>query len=69
MQLWEDLGNWCLVLRKKAHVYVSQHYKWDSDNHQEVNVAIVKDLIGDHGAFLWDSVDEQVSHAYTLNCV
>lgn len=54
------------MLRKKAHVYVSQCYKWDPDNCQEVNVAITKDLLADCSAFLWDGLDEQVSHLCTL---
>jgi len=62
MQLWEDLGNWCSLLRKKACVYVTQRYKWDPNNRQEVNIAIAKDLLGDRGAFLRDGVDEQVSY-------
>ena len=62
VQLWEDLGNWHSSLRKKAHMYVTQHYKWDPNNHWEVNFAIVKDLLGDCGGFLRDGVDKQVSH-------
>ena len=33
VQLWEDLGNWCSLLRKKAHTYMTQRYKWDPNNH------------------------------------
>ena len=62
LQLWEDLGNWHSSLRKKARMYVTQRYKWDPNNRQEVNTAIAKDLLGDCRAFLRDSIDEQVSH-------
>lgn len=67
-QLWEDIGNWCSALRKKACVFVSQQYQWDPENHQEVNATIAKDLLGDHGAFLRNSVDEQVrvAHAFIV---
>ncbi|KAI5994951.1 hypothetical protein EDC04DRAFT_2613083 [Pisolithus marmoratus] len=58
--LWESLGNWHLALRKKAHIYVTQHYKWDPENCCEVNLGIVKDLLGDHGAFLRDGIDENL---------
>ncbi|KAI5990612.1 hypothetical protein EDD15DRAFT_2369688 [Pisolithus albus] len=47
--LWEDLGNWHSSLRKKAHVYMSQHYKWDPDNCREENIGIAKGLLGDVG--------------------
>ncbi|KAI6032440.1 hypothetical protein EDC04DRAFT_2898154 [Pisolithus marmoratus] len=56
--LWESLGNWRLALRKKAHIYVTQYYKWNPENHHEVNSGIVKDLFGDCGAFLRDGIDE-----------
>ena len=69
MQLWKALGNWRSALRKKARVYVSQRYKWDPDNHREVNIAIANDLLGDRGAFLRDGVDGQVSRVCALSCV
>ncbi|KAI5994384.1 hypothetical protein EDD15DRAFT_2366466 [Pisolithus albus] len=47
--LWESLGNWHSALRKKARIYVTQRYKWDPENHREVNSSIVKDLLGDCG--------------------
>ncbi|KAI6028250.1 hypothetical protein EDC04DRAFT_2899001 [Pisolithus marmoratus] len=62
--LWESLGNWHLALRKKAHTYVTQCYKWDPENCHEVNLGIVKDLLGDRGAFLRDGIDE---NGYTNN--
>ena len=62
VQLWEDLGNWRSSLRKKARIYVTQRYKWDTNNRREVNTVIAKDLLGDRGAFLRDGVDEQVWH-------
>ncbi|KIK15828.1 hypothetical protein PISMIDRAFT_114569, partial [Pisolithus microcarpus 441] len=55
--LWEDLSNWHLSLRKKAHMYMTQCYNWDPQNHHKVNSGIAKDL-GDHGVFLRDGVDE-----------
>ncbi|KAI6111918.1 hypothetical protein EDD16DRAFT_1516020 [Pisolithus croceorrhizus] len=58
--LWESLGNWHLALRKKAHIYVTQHYKWDPENHREVNSSIMKDLLGDCGVFLRDGIDENL---------
>ena len=67
MQIWEALRNWRSALRKKACVYMSQRYKWDPDNRREVNAAIAKDLLGDRGAFLWDGVDEEVSHECAFN--
>ena len=66
IQLWKDLGNWHSSLRKKAHTYITQCYKWDPNNNHKVNIAIVKDLLGDHRVFLRDGVDEQVRHMCTL---
>ncbi|KAI5997056.1 hypothetical protein EDD15DRAFT_2194735 [Pisolithus albus] len=62
--LWESLGNWCSALRKKARIYVTQRYKWDPENHREVNSSIAKDLLGDRGVFLRDGIDE---NGYTNN--
>ncbi|KAL4075017.1 hypothetical protein V8B97DRAFT_1916227 [Scleroderma yunnanense] len=31
-ELWKDLGDWHSALRKKVHVFVSQHYQWDLNN-------------------------------------
>ncbi|KAF8548218.1 hypothetical protein OG21DRAFT_1489571 [Imleria badia] len=58
--LWEDLGNWCSVLRKKAHMYVTQHYKWDPENHCKVNSEIAKGLLGAQGVFLRNGVDDNI---------
>ena len=69
VQLWKDLGNWRSSLRKKAHTYVTQRYKWDPNNCREVNIAIAKDLLGDRRAFLRDGVDEQVRHTYTFTLI
>ncbi|KAI6009998.1 hypothetical protein EDC04DRAFT_2610404 [Pisolithus marmoratus] len=65
--LWESLGNWHLALRKKAHVYVSQHYKWDPKNCHEVNSGIMKDLLVDCGVFLRDGIDENISNSSSLS--
>ncbi|KAL4072555.1 hypothetical protein V8B97DRAFT_2023340 [Scleroderma yunnanense] len=46
-KLWEDLGNWHLALRKKACIFVSQHYH------------IAKGLLGDCRAFLRHGIDEE----------
>ncbi|KAL4063632.1 hypothetical protein V8B97DRAFT_2026304 [Scleroderma yunnanense] len=46
-KLWKDLGNWHSALRKKACVFVSQHYH------------IAKGLLGDHGVFLRHGIDEE----------
>ncbi|KAI5988017.1 hypothetical protein EDD15DRAFT_2371715 [Pisolithus albus] len=62
--LWESLGNWHSALRKKACIYVTQRYKWDPENHHEVNSSIAKDLLGDRGVFLRDGIDE---NGYTNN--
>ncbi|KAI6097773.1 hypothetical protein EV401DRAFT_1895390 [Pisolithus croceorrhizus] len=64
--LWESLGNWYSALRKKAHIYVTQHYKWDPENCHEVHLSITKDLLGDCGAFLRDGIDENMD-GYTNN--
>ena len=69
IQLLEDLDNWHSSLRKKARTYVTQHYKWDPNNCCEVNIAIAKDLLGDHEVFLRDSVDEQVRHTYMFTLI
>ena len=69
IQLWEDLGNWRSALRKKARVQVSQHYKWDTENHCDVNIRIAEDLLGDRGAFLRNGIDEDVSCIYTYMCL
>ncbi|KAI6035904.1 hypothetical protein PISMIDRAFT_113035, partial [Pisolithus microcarpus 441] len=64
----ESLGNWCSALRKKACIYVTQRYKWDPENCHEVNSSITKDLLGDHGVFLRDGIDENMNcQGYTNN--
>ena len=50
-------------------MHVSQHYKWDPENHHNVNFGIAKDLLGDHGMFLRNGIDEEVSHVYTCPCL
>ncbi|KAI6024755.1 hypothetical protein PISMIDRAFT_99306 [Pisolithus microcarpus 441] len=63
-----SLGNWHSALRKKAHIYVTQCYKWDPENYHEVNLSIMKDLLGDCGAFLRDGIDENMNcQGYTNN--
>ena len=44
-QLWEDLGNLCSVLKKKACTYVCERYKWDPQNHCQVNANIARQLL------------------------
>ncbi|KAF8546902.1 hypothetical protein OG21DRAFT_1527525 [Imleria badia] len=62
---WEDLRSWHSVLRKKACIYITQCYKWDTDNHHQVNSDIVKELLGGNGAFLRNGIDE-VEHMNNL---
>lgn len=60
LQLWEDHGNWCSALKKKAHNIIRDHYKWDPQNHCPVNAEIAKNLL-DRGNFLKHGVDVEVS--------
>ncbi|KAI6095943.1 hypothetical protein EDD16DRAFT_1528333 [Pisolithus croceorrhizus] len=57
--LWEDLGNWCSGLRKKAHSFVAQHYQWDPENHCEQNIKIARHLLGNGSLFLKNGVDDE----------
>ncbi|KAF8547660.1 hypothetical protein OG21DRAFT_1526998 [Imleria badia] len=50
-KLWEDLGNWCSALRKKAQTWVAQHYQWDPEHCCEQNIEIAKQLLGGSGLF------------------
>ena len=52
--------NWYSLLRKKAHLFIAQHYQWDPNNHHEKNIMIVKQLLGDSGLFLKDGIDDEV---------
>ncbi|KIM67377.1 hypothetical protein SCLCIDRAFT_108122 [Scleroderma citrinum Foug A] len=53
-----DLSNWCSALKKKAHMYVCEHYKWDPQNCCQVNANIARELL-EHGNFLKHGVDEE----------
>ena len=59
-QLWEDLGNLCSVLKKKACTYICECYKWDPQNHCQVNANIARQLL-ECGNFVKHGVDEEVS--------
>ncbi|KAI6125160.1 hypothetical protein EV401DRAFT_2068410 [Pisolithus croceorrhizus] len=63
--LWEDLGNWCSGLRKKACSFVAQHYQWDPENRCEQNIEIARCLLGNGGLFLKNGVDDE-GHANNL---
>ena len=59
-QLWEDIGNWCSALKKKAHIFIHERYGWDPQNRCVINANIAKMLL-DQGAFLKHGMDEEVS--------
>ena len=59
-QLWEDIGNWHSALKKKACIFIREHYGWDPQNRCVVNADITKTLL-DRGAFLKHGMDEEVS--------
>ncbi|KAI5996707.1 hypothetical protein EDD15DRAFT_2364815 [Pisolithus albus] len=63
--LWEDLGNWCPGLWKKACLFVAQCYQWDPENHWEQNIEIARHLLGNGGLFLKNGVDDE-GHANNL---
>ncbi|KAI6161677.1 hypothetical protein EDD17DRAFT_1508795 [Pisolithus thermaeus] len=63
--LWEDLGNWCSGLRKKARSFVAQCYQWDPENHCEQNIEIARHLLGNGSLFLKNGVDDE-GHANNL---
>ncbi|KAI6030144.1 hypothetical protein EDC04DRAFT_2898662 [Pisolithus marmoratus] len=54
----EDLRNWHSSLKKKAHFFVCDHYKWDPQNCCNVNAGITRKLL-ECGDFLKDGVDEE----------
>ncbi|KAI6041969.1 hypothetical protein EDC04DRAFT_2892470 [Pisolithus marmoratus] len=56
--LWEDLGNWCSSLKKKACFFVHEHYEWGAQNHCDVNAGIARQLL-EHSNFLKDGFDEE----------
>ncbi|KAF8452140.1 hypothetical protein L210DRAFT_933756 [Boletus edulis BED1] len=58
-QLWEDLGNWCSALRKKACTFIAQRYQGDPENHCEANIEIAKHLLDNGSLFLKDGVDNK----------
>ena len=59
-QLWENLGNWCSILKKKAQNYVREHYQWDSQTHCSMNANMAKTLLKCR-TFLKHGQDEDVS--------
>ncbi|KAI6008023.1 hypothetical protein EDC04DRAFT_2907381 [Pisolithus marmoratus] len=54
--LWEDHGNWCSALKKKACMFIHDHYEWDPQNHCPINAKLAKSLL-EHGKFLRHGVD------------
>ena len=65
-KLWEDLGNWCSALKKKARTLVREHYKWDAQNCHQVNADLARDLL-ECGNFLKSGADEEVSGKLRIN--
>lgn len=62
--MWEDLGNWRSMLRKKARTFVTQRYQWDSENRRERNIEIARGLLGNGGSFMKDGSDAEVSRFF-----
>ncbi|KAI6039189.1 hypothetical protein EDC04DRAFT_3141040 [Pisolithus marmoratus] len=56
--LWEDHGNWCSALKKKARTFIHEHYEWDPQNCRPINAKLAKSLL-DHGNFLRHGVDAE----------
>ena len=59
-QLWENIGNWCSALKKKAHTYIRERYTWDVENRRQVNADIARGLL-ERGNFLKHGMGEVVS--------
>ena len=53
---------WCSTLKSKARDTVPCFYKLGNQFSSEENLAIAQDLIKG-SLFVWDGVDEEVSHA------
>ncbi|KAI6038073.1 hypothetical protein EDC04DRAFT_2604353 [Pisolithus marmoratus] len=60
--LLEDHGNWHSALKKKAHIFVCDHYKWDPQNCCPINAELAKSLL-EHGEFLRHRVDIEIKVA------
>ncbi|KAF8546412.1 hypothetical protein OG21DRAFT_1527852, partial [Imleria badia] len=43
--LWEDIGNWCSSLKKKAHAYTHDWNEWDPENHHPCNAIIARQFL------------------------
>ncbi|KAI5986738.1 hypothetical protein EDC04DRAFT_2614983 [Pisolithus marmoratus] len=56
--LWEDLGNWCSSLKKKACFFVHECYEWDSQNCHDINASITRKLL-ECSDFLKDGMDKE----------
>ncbi|KAI6040681.1 hypothetical protein EDC04DRAFT_3140176 [Pisolithus marmoratus] len=56
--LWEDHGNWCSALKKKACTFIHECYEWDPQNCRPVNAELAKSLL-DRSNFLRHGVDAE----------
>ena len=60
LQLWEDLGNWRSALKKRARHHAADRYDWDPSGDPAANQATALRLLGGHGEFLKNGIDEDV---------